>query len=211
MKTTKPKLSIKEVILQTSLELMNELGLPNVSQRKITDKLDISPGNLTYHFKKKDDIIIALYRQLVDVIGSKLGEVSFTKVDLNFVKEITIVQLESYYKYRFIVLDLIHVLRNYPEIAKHYNNLMNDRKEQYDYFIQYLVNDHIIREPEFKEEYQNLYVRFQILSRFWVSQASLNNFELNDSEIINYAKLVLESFYPYFTDKGKKEWEGLKW
>lgn len=45
--------TLRESILETSIQLFNKNGYAAVTMRDIAGALNISPGNLTYHFKKK--------------------------------------------------------------------------------------------------------------------------------------------------------------
>ena len=67
-----------ERILVTSLALFNQRGENNVSSVDIAVELDISPGNLYYHFKGKEVIVAALFdlyrEQMKTVLNSVVGK-----------------------------------------------------------------------------------------------------------------------------------------
>src|SRR6476659_6069459 len=50
-----------ERILEATLDLFNRFGEPNVSTTLISAEMNISPGNLYYHYPAKDELINTLF------------------------------------------------------------------------------------------------------------------------------------------------------
>ena len=61
-----------ERILGVTLELFNRFGEPNVSTTLISSELNISPGNLYYHFPAKDELVNALFTRYEDALNELL-------------------------------------------------------------------------------------------------------------------------------------------
>lgn len=64
-----------ERILNTALRLFNQFGVDRVPVYKIAADIGISPGNLTYHFPRKQDIIY----QLIDNLEAEASVVLTSK------------------------------------------------------------------------------------------------------------------------------------
>jgi AcrR family transcriptional regulator len=71
-------INTRERILQTSLALFNAQGLAAVSTHRIAAELEISPGNLHYHFKAKQLIVDRLFRRFeeqLELLNASSGTV----------------------------------------------------------------------------------------------------------------------------------------
>lgn len=109
----------RERILQCALELFNEHGEPNVTTLDIANELDISPGNLYYHFRGKEALLEEL---LSDFIGKTHGL-------LHLEAQTGSLEAEDYWLFlhllfeaiiadRFLFQDLSNLMGRYPFIAR---------------------------------------------------------------------------------------------
>ena len=56
----------KDRIIEASIELFNSQGERNVTTNHIASHLNISPGNLYYHFRNKEEIIRHIFSKYAD-------------------------------------------------------------------------------------------------------------------------------------------------
>ena len=69
-----PKRRTRERIVEVGLRLFNDFGEPNVTTSLIAAELGISPGNLYYHFRNKEEIVTALFVAFEEEMASLLLE-----------------------------------------------------------------------------------------------------------------------------------------
>ena len=117
------RLSTRQRIVQTALELFNQQGERQVTTNHIAAHLGISPGNLYYHFRNKQTIVLELfgqYEQLVDQFLQRPQDRVMTVADKAFLLEALLTVL---WDYRFLHRDLQHVLAADTELAQRYQRL----------------------------------------------------------------------------------------
>ena len=78
----------REDAIKMTLEVIKEKKLENSSIGEIVKKMDISPGNLYYHFKSKNE----LYREVLEYSINEIAD-SLDKVKLDINKKNNLFQL----------------------------------------------------------------------------------------------------------------------
>jgi AcrR family transcriptional regulator len=121
------KMKTAERILITSLDIFNQQGENNVSSVEIAMELDISPGNLYYHFKGKEVIVAALFdlyhqqmRAIVDA-PSNQSDISLNIEDFFYFLYLII---EKNHLFRFLYRNPTDLTDKYPSVAKGFVKLM---------------------------------------------------------------------------------------
>lgn len=118
-------MNTKERILATSLELFNSEGEAHVTTVDIANELDMSPGNLYYHFKGKEPIIKALFdsfeSELVDALEFPADSNPKTEDAWFFIYSV----FEIIYKYRFVYLNLHDIFHRLPVLQKRFQRLQD--------------------------------------------------------------------------------------
>lgn len=118
----------RDRIIHVSLELFNVEGEAETTTIDIANELDISPGNLYYHFKGKDQIIAELFEQYEHALSNTLtAPIERPLSEGGGVEDnwyYLYVVLEEMYQYRFLYQNLDNILQRYPDIKKRFRRLM---------------------------------------------------------------------------------------
>ena len=108
-----------ERILASTLELFNRFGEPNASTTMISAELNISPGNLYYHFPSKDELVNTLF----DQYESQLYELLAASTDVLDVEDAWFFLhslFELIWQYRFLYRDVGHLLSRNRRLETHF-------------------------------------------------------------------------------------------
>ncbi|NAR84778.1 TetR family transcriptional regulator [Acinetobacter haemolyticus] len=110
----------KDRILQISLQLFNERGERSVTTNHIAAELGISPGNLYYHFRNKQEIIKELALQYQAETLEMLALPDDRPLNANDKISYFQVLSNQLWAYRFIHRDVYHLVENNEDFRKIY-------------------------------------------------------------------------------------------
>ncbi|MCF7521095.1 TetR/AcrR family transcriptional regulator [Neisseria sp. ZJ106] len=107
-------------IIDTALTLFNEEGERNISTNHIAAHLGISPGNLYYHFRNKDEIIVQLFKRYSEHI---LHYLNTTPLPANVGEAISYMAgiYDVMWDYRFLFRDVNTLLSRSAELLGEHN------------------------------------------------------------------------------------------
>ena len=114
----------RERILETSLPLFNRSGAPHITTADIADEMEISPGNLYYHFRNKDEIIAELVGAFEQRLDALLATPEGRIADVEDLWLLLHLLFEAMWEYRFLYRDLDEILSRDRKLASRFALIM---------------------------------------------------------------------------------------
>lgn len=111
-------------IINKSTQLFNEYGVLKVTVQRIADVLKLSPGNITYHFKKKNDIIHSIIDSLEDDIFAVLSEVDTDRSPRDYTRTYVGVA-EVLCDYRFVFNNIVYLNSEDRQFGRRYKQVQD--------------------------------------------------------------------------------------
>ncbi|GAB4036203.1 MAG: TetR/AcrR family transcriptional regulator [Rubrivivax sp.] len=126
MPPKKPPRRTAERILEVTLDLFNRFGEPNVSTTLISAELNISPGNLYYHYPAKDELVNSLFTRyetaLDELLQAADGVANVEDAWLFFH-----MLFELIWQYRFLYRDLNDLLSKNRKLETHFKRVLEHK------------------------------------------------------------------------------------
>jgi AcrR family transcriptional regulator len=125
MQAKKPRRTA-ERILEVTLDLFNRFGEPNVSTTLISAELNISPGNLYYHYPAKDELINSLFGRY----EKSLNELLHAADNVRNVEDAWLffhMLFELIWQDRFLYRDLNDLLSKNRKLEMHFQFVLKNK------------------------------------------------------------------------------------
>jgi len=210
----KPPRRTRERILNLSLKLFNEFGEPNITTTIISEELGISPGNLYYHFRNKDDIVNSIFSQFEKEIDKMLvapgaGQRANIEDGWLFLHLL----FELIWRYRFLYRDLSDLLSRNRTLEIQFKRILEHKTKIARQLCAGLEsNGELHATPA---EIEALATNMVVIATYWLSYEYVRNpRKLGDAKVINVALSrgvyqVLSLIAPYLQGNARLLFEKL--
>ena len=188
----------RQRILDLSLELMNREGAPAAGMTRIAEDLGISPGNLYYHFKSREEIVRVLFDALEAEFRAGLTENVTVPVTPARFAEFYLHAFDLAWKYRFFFGGLLYLLRRDEVLAVRYRELQDWALARIETLAGQVVADGSMSRPKGRHGLRSVAVNTWIIWSNWVRFLQISGKEeIASADVIAGVGQLFDVLAPY--------------
>jgi AcrR family transcriptional regulator len=197
----------REKILHTALALFNEKGVSQISSRNISEELGISYGNLTYHFPKKEDIVMALYQQMQNKINEQFALLEKQIVGLHFVLDNLKAIFKVLHEYKFVFLGFAYLNREFEAIRQDTWTQFEYRRGLLERLAHFLGQGGFLRPENVPHENKSKIHNLLHIMHFWILDAEFFYKGAEEQKVNYYLEMFFNAVRPSLTETALKMFE----
>ncbi len=194
----------RERILQTSLQLFNENGAPHITTNHIADEMNISPGNLYYHFRNKDEIIYHLFISFEKKISDALQVPQQRDLNMEDMWLYLHLVFESIWEYRFLYRDIENILSRSRKLRLRFRRILERKIKTAVAICEGLVQSGVmLANPE---EIQALASNITVVATYWINFHNIrsDNRDANENTLGHGVYQVMALVSPFLREDMRK-------
>jgi len=194
-------------ILDESLKLFNERGDATVTTSEIAVAAGVSPGNLYYHFRDKDQIVAELFARLesrLDIDPPAGSGVAQTIEDLWLYLHL---MLEAIWDFRFFYRNLHGVARRDRRLAERFNRIAGRKLAAIEALCGSLAAQDAFRASA--EEIRALARNVLLVATYWLDFQALRRGRDDDADLGQGAYQVMSLVAPYLVGDAREHLDRL--
>ena len=194
-------------ILDESLALFNERGEPSVTTGDIAAALGISPGNLYYHFRNKDQIVAELFARLeerLDIDPRVGGDAAQAIEDLWLYLHL---MLEAIWEFRFFYRNLHGVARRDRRLRERFNRIAGRKLAAIEALCGALAGQGSLHAS--RQEIRALARNVLLVATYWLDFQSLRPGRERSAGLGQGAYQVMSLVAPYLVGEARRHLERL--
>ena len=193
-------MSTKERIVTIAVQLFNESGTGAISTNHIAEALGISPGNLYYHYRNKEQIIRAILERMIAAWGELFTLPDDRAPALADLQHMFKGNFAVLWDYRFFYRELIALMQRDPELKRRYQVVRQQGFANIDGMFRRFAAAGLIRVPDDPTVVPNLASICWIIGDFWLPFVELDGELVGPERAQEGVNLMMQVLRPYLTD-----------
>ncbi len=198
------KTQTRSLIVETARTLFNEYGATTITTNHIARAAAISPGNLYYHFRNKEEIIRMLFRDISESFDTLWKEMD----NVPSISELALILKKTYrlyYDYRFFYMEIATLIAADDVLKSDYQETRNKRFSQQRNFFSSMSSLGIIKGLESDQDIQSVLTISWIISDFWITYLFLSDTPVSPETLQSSLEMLFFLLKPYISEPSLKE------
>lgn len=201
-------MATRERIVEEALDQFNQRGVNHVGVREIARSLGISPGNMSYHFARKEDLLTELLLRMGKENQAIRQQYLTSVPGLAGFMGMMAALFRSQHRYRGIVAELVEVNRLLSaHSGMDYPAHQRDRLTELQGMLTALCEQGKLQVPE--ADMDNLVASIASIARFWVAESFLEGPGIGEEEaVLHHVGRVRWLLGLFVTESGREALDG---
>lgn len=187
----------RDRILQTAVILFNREGTAQVSTNHIAEAAGISPGNLYYHFRNKEEIIRAACEQLFSITATLFDLPADRPPTLDDVMRWVRANFAVTWEYAFVYREILPLMRHDAVLYERYRTIRQRGYEGFAELIGVLMEAGVLRDDLDATTITYLADLCWLITESWLTALELQGKPADEAEMQRGIDLMLFSLGPY--------------
>jgi len=188
----------QKLILDTAIELFNQHGSGKVSANRVADVCQLSRGHLHYHFKRKEEIISAIYERISAEVRHS-GVDDLKKPTVHHMLEMLDRYLGLIWRYRFFFREMMALLAADEHLKQRFGRDRHDRTQVMIKYFQALIDNKVLLGPNDPRTLEHLVKASWIVSDNWINYLSVDSPAVYPDCVEEGYELMLDLFRAYLS------------
>lgn len=196
-------MTTKERIIETAINLFNEKGTKAVTTNHIAAAMGISPGNLYYHFRNKEEIIRTIFDQM-----DKAGSSEYEKIiaehpagSLAAMEETFLMIQRFNWRFRFFKRELTALILDDPLLRERHIMVHRAMLQLIRHSLESSIAQGVLQQMA-EEELELFGEEIWLLTLFWLNYLEVGGEEINEETLRRGNEIVRQTVRYRLTEKG---------
>lgn len=157
----------RDRIIQASIELFNEHGERQITTNHIAAHMGISPGNLYYHFRNKNDIIHHIFEAYKTQLDQCIAPFEAGHNNIEFLRKTFDAVFELMWRFNFFYSNLPDILSRDDKLRENYLDVQVKQSQHIVDVITQLKKAQVLNIPE--RDVADFVNGIKLTITFWIS------------------------------------------